>query len=305
MRAPAGRPLAAALWMSGSIAGFSALAVSGRQIGATLDTFEMMLYRSLIGFAVIVATAAATRRWSAISRHDLGLHLLRNLVHFAGQNLWLAALALIPLAQLFAIEFSNPLIVALLAPLLLSERLGAARLGAVALGFAGILMVARPFAAGGLSPGLLIALASAAAFAGTAILTKWLTARVSVLNILFWLSLMQSAFGLICAGIDGDIALPGRDNAGWVVVMGLSGLVAHLSLTKALSLAPATVVMPVDFLRLPVIAVIGMAFYGEALDPWVLAGGAIIFLANWLNIRLESQQVRSRARRGAAPTQRQ
>lgn len=280
-------PLAAALWMGGSILGFSALAVSGREIGAALDTFEMMLFRSLIGVVVVIAFAVATGRLGEINRQRFGVHVLRNVLHFAGQNLWLAALALIPMAQLFALEFSYPILVALGAPLLLGERLGARKAMAAGLGFAGILVVARPFGAGALSPGLLYALLCAVGFAGSAIVTKRLTRVASIVCILFWLALLQSLFGLVCAGWDGRIAVPRGTAMPWVLVMGIAGIAAHLCLTKALSLAPASIVTPIDFLRLPLIALVGMAFYGEALDPWVLVGGALILGANWINLRAQ------------------
>lgn len=289
MAAKPSRPLAAALWMLGSITGFSAIAISGREIGAALDTFEMMLYRSLIGLAVVAAVALATGQRDAMAPRHLRLHLLRNLLHFAGQNLWLHALALIPLAQLFALEFSSPVIVALAAPVVLKERLTRARALSAALGFAGVLIVAHPGTRAALSPGLVAALLSAVAFAATALVTKYLTRVTPVLAILFWLALMQSLLGLASAGWDGDIALPGRAALPWVLLLGLAGLVAHFSLTQALSLAPAAVVTPLDFLRLPLIALVGMAFYAEPLDPLVLVGGAAIFAANWLNIRAETR----------------
>lgn len=124
-----------------------------REIGAALDTFEMMLYPSLIGIVAVVTVACGTGRQGEIRAAHLGLHALRNVVHFAGQNLWLHALALIPLAQLFALEFSCPILVALTAPVFLAERLTPTKLLAAATGFAGILIVARPFGAGGLSVG--------------------------------------------------------------------------------------------------------------------------------------------------------
>jgi len=285
----ASRPLAAALWMTGSIAGFTALAVAGRQIGPALDTFEMMLYRSAIGFVLVAAFALASGRRAEIGTDRLGTHAARNLVHFAGQNLWLYALGLIPLAQLFALEFSTPLFVALLAPLLLGERATPARLLTTLLGFAGVLIVARPFAAGGLAPGALVALASALCFAATAIVTKRLTRIATVTGILFWLTLMQTGFALAAAGWDGRIRLPDAALLPWVLLLGLSGLAAHVGLTKALSLAPATVVTPLDFLRLPVIAVVGWAAYAEGFDPYVLLGGAVIFAANWIGLRAETR----------------
>jgi drug/metabolite transporter (DMT)-like permease len=279
------RPLAAAFWMSGSIGGFSVVAVSGRALSQELDTFEVMLYRSLIGLVVVVAAAVLSGRLAEISTRHFGSHILRNCLHFAGQNLWLFALGLIPLAQLFALEFSYPIIVALAAPLILSERLTPTRLIAAAVGFAGILIVARPFGVGGLSLGIGAALLCALGFAGAALATKRLTRVVSITCILFWLVVMQSVLGLACAGSDGHIALPSVHIMPWVLAIGLAGLGAHYCLTKALSLAPATIVVPIDFLRLPLISVVGMALYNEPLDHWVFIGGSIIFAANWINLR--------------------
>lgn len=275
--------------MIGSITGFSLVAVSGRALASALDTFEVMLYRSLIGVAVLVAGAVLTGQTGDLRPTFMRLHLLRNILHFAGQNLWLYALSLITLAQLCALEFSYPILVALAAPLFLGERLTGRRIGAVLMGFVGILIVARPFGAGGLSVGLLAALFCAVGFAGAAIMTKKLTQQTSILSILFWLTAMQSAFGLLCAGVDGQVALPAVGQIPWVLAIGLGGLGAHLCLTKALSLAPASIVTPVDFLRLPLLAVIGSRAYSEPLDLWVLVGGTIIFAANVINMRAETR----------------
>lgn len=282
------RTLRAALWMAGSIAGFSLVAVSARALSVALDSFEIMFYRSLVGIVAVTSVALATGQRDALRPRLLPLHLRRNLIHFAGQVSWLHALTLIPLAQLFALEFSYPIIVALAAPMLLGERLTGARLAAAAAGFAGILIVTRPFGTASLSPGLVAALLSAVGFAGAAIVTKQLTRVTSITAILFWLTVIQAGLGLLSAGLDGQIALPHGMLAAWVLVIGLGGLGAHLCLTTALALAPASVVTPMDFLRLPLIAVVGMLLYGEPLDPWVFAGGAVILAGNWINIRADA-----------------
>ncbi len=126
-------------------------------------------------------------------------------------------------------------------------------------------------------------------FAGAAIVTKKLTRHTSVLAILFWLTMMQSAFGFLSAAVDGRITLPTAALIPWVLAIGVGGLGAHLCLTKALSLAPASIVTPMDFLRLPLLAFIGSLSYGEPLDLWVLIGGAVIFAANFINIRAETR----------------
>lgn len=282
------RPLAAALWMIGSIMSFSAMAVAGRAVSGLHDTVEIMLWRSLVGLCLVVLIAAATGRLAQIRRDRLGQHLIRNLFHFCGQNLWFWALTMIPLAQVFALEFTSPIWVILLSPLFLAERITPARALAAALGFAGILIVARPdFAA--LNPGVLAAAASAVCFAATIILTKALTRGEGILSILFWLTGMQLCFGLIAAGADGMIQPPTAATLPWLALIGVAGVFAHYCLTTALSLASASVVVPIDFARLPVIALVGVLLYDEPLDLLVILGGAVIFAANWINIRGENR----------------
>jgi drug/metabolite transporter (DMT)-like permease len=273
--------------MGGAIFSFTAMAVAGRQVAATHDTFEIMLWRSAVGFLVVVAVGAALGRLGAVRADRLGSHVIRNLFHFTGQNLWFWALTMIPLAQVFALEFTSPIWVILLSPLVLGERLTRPRLIAAALGFAGILIVARPdFAA--LDPGVLAAAGSALFFAATTLMTKRLTRGEHIVSILFWLTLMQFALGLVTAGWDGRIALPTAATLPWIVLIGLCGILAHLCLTTALSLAPASFVVPIDFIRLPVIAAVGMALYDEPVDLLVMLGAAVIFFGNWINIRAET-----------------
>ncbi|UWQ43260.1 DMT family transporter [Leisingera aquaemixtae] len=273
----------AALWMIGAIVSFSAMAIAGREAGLTLDTFEIMTYRSMVGLLIVAAVLTATGRWHQVRRDRLGVHLLRNTVHFTGQNLWFLAVTLVPLAQVFALEFTSPLWVIILSPLLLGETLTRRRMLAVGLGFAGILIVARP-SPDTLNLGLAAAAGCAIFFALTAILTKRLTRHETTASILLWLTAMQLVMGLLAAGWDGDMALPDAATLPWLVLIGIAGLTAHFCLTTALSLAPASVVVPIDFARLPAIAILGMVIYGEALDAWVLSGAAIICIANYLNI---------------------
>ncbi|MCB1312145.1 MAG: EamA family transporter [Sedimentitalea sp.] len=283
--------LRAALWMTGAIVSFSSMAVAGREVSFALDTFEIMMYRSLIGIVIVVLVLVATGKLHQVTRRRLNLQFLRNLVHFTGQNLWFFAVTAIPLAQVFALEFTSPLWVIVLSPLILGERLTPVRVLAALLGFAGILIVARP-SADTVSIGILAAASAAVFFALTNMFTKRLTRTETVGCILFWLTAMQLGFGLIAAGIDGDIALPDGQTAPWLVVIGLGGLLAHFCITNALAIAPATVVMPFDFVRLPTIAVVGMLLYGEPLDLWVFVGAAVIFAANYLNITVENRKNR-------------
>ena len=286
--------LRAALWMIGAIGSFSAMAVAGREASFDLDTFEIMLYRSIVGVIIVFAILTLTGRWGQVTRRHPGLQIFRNLAHFSGQNLWFYAVTVIPLAQVFALEFTSPLWVLVLSPLVLGERMTPMRTLAAVMGFIGILIVARP-SPESLNPGVITAALSAICFAFTIMLTKKLTSTESIACILFYLTTTQVVFGLIAAGYDGDIALPSADSLPWVVVIGCAGLMAHFCLTNALSIAPATVVIPIDFTRLPVIAVVGMLLYNEPLDLFVFAGALVIFAGNYLNIWHETRRPKQAA----------
>jgi len=274
--------------MTGAIASFSTMAVAGREVSFALDTFEIMLFRSVVGVIIVAFAAVAFGTWHQINGQQFSLHFARNIMHFIGQNLWLYAVTVIPLAQVFALEFTSPIWVILLSPLLLGERITLIRAAAALMGFIGVLVVTRPDMAG-INTGVIMAASSAIFFAFTIIFTKRLTRTQSITCILFYLTVLQLGFGLITAGYDGDIALPNAETLPWLVLIGVAGLLGHFCIANALAIAPATVVVPIDFARLPVIAVIGMLAYGEAFDLWVLLGAGIIFTGNYLNIWSETR----------------
>ena len=282
-------PMKATVWMIGAMFSFSLMAVSGRELATNLNTFEIMLFRSIIGFLIVLAIGYFAKTLAEIKRDRLGLHLFRNLAHFSGQNLWFLAVASIPFSQLFALEFSTPVWVALLAPLFLGEVLTRQRVLAVILGFAGVLIVARPdinqfdFA-------IVAAVACAICFAGSMMATKSLTSDQSITCILFWLTLMQLAMGLVATVFTGTITFPEGMNIFWIVIVGIGGLTAHFCITNALALAPAIVVIPLDFMRLPLISVIGFLAYGEAFELPILVGAGVIFIAILLNLKAEKQR---------------
>lgn len=281
--------MAAALWMLGSIISFISMAIAGREVAGVHDTFEIMTWRSAIGFVLVMGLGAAMGQLGQISTRRLPAHALRNVFHFSGQNLWFYALTQIPLAQVFALEFTSPVWVILLSPLVLGERITRPRALATILGIVGVLIVVRPGAVP-LSPGLMAAAGCAIGFAVSILMTREMAkSGEGVISIMFWLTLMQGSFALILALWDGQFALPTAATLPWLVVIGIAGVGAHFCLTRALGLAPAGFVVPFDFIRLPLIAIVGAMFYGERLDPAVLIGALVIFCGNWINIRAETK----------------
>lgn len=282
--------LKAGLWMLGAIFSFVAMAVAGRAIQVEMNTFELMLYRSAIGFLIVTVALAASRAgFGQIRTRHFDLHLRRNLFHYAGQNLWFYAVMLIPLSQLVALEFTNPIWVALLSPFLLGERLTRARLLGAVLGFLGVLVVAQPGSAA-LGPGHAAALVAAVCFALNTIFTKRIMAYDSVLCVMFWMTLIQGTLSLGLS-LPGGIPLPSLHVLPWILVVGVTGLSAHYALTSALGYAPATLVAPMEFLRLPLIALVGTLLYGEDLRVSVFLGAGLIVAGNLVNMRAETRRL--------------
>jgi drug/metabolite transporter (DMT)-like permease len=287
-------PIKAALWMIGAMVSFSLMAVSGRELAPQMNTFEIMFFRSLIGLVLVVTISYAVGTLTEIKTDQLGLHFIRNAAHFSGQNLWFLAVAYIPFSQLFALEFSTPIWVALLAPVFLGETLTRRRMLAVGLGFSGVLIVARPDLQH-LDPAILAAMACAVCFAGSLMTTKILTRDQSTSCILFWLTVMQLGMGAFAVAVTGGLSLPQGIDYMWVVIVGVGGLMAHFCITKALALAPAIVVIPLDFMRLPLISVIGFMAYDEAFEWPIAAGALVIFSAILVNLQAESRRIRAQS----------
>ena len=283
------RLVPAVLWMIGALLSFSAMAVSIRELSHVLGIFEILALRSALGLVVLCAMALARRdlRQSIRTRH-IWLHLTRNSVHFASQVAWATSITLLPLATVFALEFTAPAWVALLATLLLGERLTASRIVAILLGLIGALVILRP-GIESLQPGAILMLAVAVGFAVTMIATKKLTSVASTFAILLWMNAIQLPLNLVgaalttAARIDTEHLLP-------VAGLAVSGLSAHYCLTNAFRSGDATLVVPLDFLRLPLIAVVGWFFYGERLDPFVFAGAGLIVAGILWNLRAEARR---------------
>jgi drug/metabolite transporter (DMT)-like permease len=274
--------------MSGALLSFSATAVAVRALSPAFSVFEILSLRNASGVLILLAFALFDPRLlpGLKSRH-LKLHLIRNVLHFASTDAWAFSLTLLPLATVFALEFTTPAWVALLAIPLLHERISRARLIAVASGFCGVLIILRP-GLETLQPASLLMLATAFTFALVGIMTKRLTRTESTFSILFFMNLMQLPMNL--AGVGGAFWLR-IDPSHTLALVGVcvGGLLSHLCLTNAYRHGDASMVVPLDFLRIPLIAVVGWQLYGEPLDPYVFAGSACIIVGILYSLRHEAK----------------
>ncbi|HVV62241.1 MAG TPA: DMT family transporter [Pseudolabrys sp.] len=276
------------LWMVGALLSFSAMAVSIRELARDgLNIFEILAIRSGVALVVLFVLVLVRPELRPYMRpRRMGLNFLRNTIHYASQYAWAIALTMLPLATVFALEFTMPAWTALLAVWLLHERMTPSRLGVVVLGLTGVLVILRPGIAS-INPAAFLVLGAAFGYAITMIATKKLTMTETTFSIVFWMAVIQLPLSL--AGSDPLVFL--RLNMHELLPLigvGVAGLSSHYCLSNAFRAGDATLVVPLDFLRIPLIAVVGWAFYDEKLDIFVLLGALIIISGVLWNLRAET-----------------
>jgi len=277
------------LWMSGALLSFSTLAISIRLLAGALSVFEILAARSLGSLVILVALCLAKPELrKGLAPRRIGLNLLRNTVHFAATYSWALAITVLPFATVFALEFTMPAWAALLALLFLGERVTAGRIAVIVTCFLGVLVILRP----GLEafrPAALLVLGAAFGYAVFNVITKKLTSTESTFAIVFWMNVMQLPMGL--AGSDPAFVMKlGVTQIAPVIAIGIAGLSAHYCLANAFRAGDATFVLPIDFARLPLIAMIGWLFFGEKLDAFTFIGAAIILCGIFWNVRAETRK---------------
>lgn len=272
--------------MAFSMVAFIAMSVGSREMAETLSIQQILFFRALVGLGVILAVGRSllpeVRRMKAVP-----LHLARNFVHFTAQYFWTIGVVMLPLASVFALEFTMPIWVTLFAWLLLREKVSRSRLLATAGGFIGVMVIVRP-GAGMIDPAAGLVLLAAAGYGLSLIMVKRLTGQCSPGAIVVWMILIQLPLGFLVSLTDWRPV--SVSEAPWMLVAGVGALSAHFCQAQALKRLEASVVIPVDFLRVPMAAVVGYYAYGEAIDLWVFLGGGIILLSNFQAVLSERRK---------------
>ena len=272
--------------MLGAVFSFAAMAIAVRELGRHMGVLEILALRTGMTF-LIVCMLLPGHGVAAIATRRLPLHAMRALVHVAGQFCWMYALGVLTLATVFAIEFTMPVWTAVLAALSLHEHLNRARVVQLALGIAGVVVILRP-GYGAFHPAALVMVLGSLFYASNMIFTKRLSATDTPLAVTFWMSAVQLPVTFIAA-LPGWVT-PALGDVPWIAVIGAGSFAAHYSMTRAMKLADAMVVVPIDFIRLPLIAVVGAMFYAEPFDPMVIVGAAIIFAGSYYSLSYETRR---------------
>lgn len=271
----------ALLWMCAALTSFSLLAIGARELSGDISVYQTLLVRSAVGLLFILLLMTIQRKSSLMFTRRPGLHVFRNLFHFAGQYGWFVGIGLLPLAEVFALEFTVPFWTVIIAAVFLKETITRRKIVAVMLGTLGVLLIVRP----GyeiINVASFIVLAAALCFAIVHSSTKSLASSEKPLTIIFYMCVVQLPLGLF-------LSLPvwkWPDSVQWMwlLLVGMTALSAHFCMAKAMQYAEITRIVTLDFLRLPLIALVGVLLYSEPFEIALMAGGLLMLLGNFINL---------------------
>lgn len=289
-------PVVGALFMTGASVCFAVMNVLIRLAAAELDPTQIAFLRNFFALLFMLPWLLKTGVGS-FHTASLKLQLLRGVVGLVAMLFWFTSVALLPLGQAVALNFTVPLFATIAAALILHEIVRARRWTATAIGFLGILVIARP-GIGEITPAMALPIIAAAFMAISIVIVKWLSQRDSATGIVFYQNLVMTPLSLVPALF--FWRWPSLTVLLYMVGIGASAVLAHMLLTRAYTKADASAIIPFDYTRLPFIAVGAYFVFGEEPDIWTWVGAAIIAGSSIYIARRESVVAREREASGAA-----
>ncbi|WP_201594693.1 DMT family transporter [Psychrobacter fulvigenes] len=269
------------LWMIGALTSFCLMAVGARELNGQISVFQILFFRSIVGLLVLLPIILLSKKRGFLFPKRLNLHIVRNLFHFAGQYGWFLGIGLLPLATVFAIEFTVPFWTIIISYLFLKESITVKKIIAVLLGILGVIVIVQPSLEVA-HYGSLIVLGAAICYAFSHVATKSLSNTEHPLTIIFMMCLIQAPLGLLLF-IEGWTTPVGVEWL-WLTIIGLTALSAHYCMTKAMQYAEVTFVVTMDMFRLPLISLIGVLLYAEHFSVALVLGMLLIVAGNSVNI---------------------
>lgn len=284
---PVDVPRAVALMTAGTVL-FGLMAVCIRLASEQLHAFEIAFFRNFFGL-VFILPILFRHGPSILRTNKLGFYLGRCAIGMVSMLAGFWAIVHLPLAQAIALSYSSPLFVTIAAVIVLGEVVRARRWTAVIVGFLGVLVIVRP-GSDDFTAGSLVAVLAAVASASAAISIKFLSRTEHPDAIVLYTTMIWVPMSLVPALMVWET--PVGITWLWIVLAGFLGTTAHMLWTRALKLGEASMLTPISFLQVLVVAVLGYFLFNEVLDRWTVLGAAIIFASNVYIARREARLAR-------------
>lgn len=283
-------PVRAAAMVLGAAVCFSCMITLIRYLSQSLHPFQVAFLRNLFGLAFMLPWIISTGIGGLRTRR-FGLYIVRGLTGIAAMLAWFYGIATLPLDEAVALTFTTPMFTTVLAALVLKEVVRARRWTATIVGFGGALIILRPgFET--ISFTAILVLFSALMIAVSVILIKILLRTESINAVVTYMTLILAPLSLPTALYVWQ--WPTTEALFAAIALGGFATAAHLLFTRALALADASLIMPFDYARLPIVALIGYLVFDETPQVWTFVGAAVIAGAGIYIVRRELALRRTR-----------
>jgi len=261
------------LWMLAATLLFVFMHAAIRNIAGEINAFEIAFFRNLFGL-IFLAPVFLRHGMAPLRTRNFRMHFWRAVINLINMVAFYFGLALTPLAEATALNFTAPLFTTLLATVFLGETVRIRRTIALAVGLVGAIVILRPgFEA--INPGALFVIFAAVLWGGIMIMIKVMARTDSSLTITVWVLILMSVMSFPPALFVWQ--WPTLAQCGWLTFIAVTGTIGQLMLAQALKEAEATSIMPIDFFRLVWAAVLGYLAFGEVPDLFTWTGGIMIF----------------------------
>ena len=271
------------LWMFGTIMCFCLMGIAIKELSFKYSSFEIQNFRNVFCI-IIILIIFLSKKNTSITTNQIKNNLIRNFFHFIGQSSWTYGLTVLPLATVFSIEFTMPIWASILSIIIFKDKLTIFRLVFLILGIIGTWIIVVPDI-NTININSLIVLLSAISYAFAHNFTKILTRTDSTLSIIFWMSLIQLPFTILGSLIVGEIKFNIYQEIPLIFLLTITSLGAHFCLTNALRKGEPSIVLPIDYLRLPLIYIIGWYFYNEIISNNIIIGSLMIIIGTYIIIK--------------------
>lgn len=284
------QPVKATCLMVTAMVFFTSMGVFIRLSAEQVHSLEVVFFRNLLA-VVLMGPWLWKQGWGALRTERIGLYWWRSGINFFAMAAGFTAITLIPLAEATALNFTAPLFATIGAVLVLGEVIRIRRIAALAAGFLGMVIILRPgFET--ISFGAMLALANSIGIAVTALIVKKLTETERPEAIVMWMVVLQTPLSLVPALFVWE--WPELGTLFWLFCLAGAGTIGHICWTRACALAEITQLQPLEFVKLPIVAVMGYFLFSEVPTVWIWLGGAVIFISTAYITHREAVAARQR-----------
>lgn len=269
---------------------FAIMSALVRYLSQDISPLEVAFFRNLFGLLFLLPWLIQAG-WANLRTNNFKRYGLRAVLGLTSMYTWFIGLAYLPLADATALSFIAPIVASIFAMVFLGERAGWRRWSAIVVAFGGALLILRP-GFQEISPAALILLLGTVATAGSVITVKVLSRTEPSSAIVAYMGIYMVPISFVPALFVWQT--PMWEHWPWIILMGAVATLGQWGMTQAYSSTDATIVLPFDYVRLPMVAVIAFIIFAETPDAMTYLGGIIIAGATIYIARRESRLARSR-----------